>query len=215
VVTLAAAGNVRALAEVYAFLAPVLQPFAALPWVQAVAGQGDKFPLAEAQAVLTLAGFTLIFGTACIGAIPVLRNVMTFAGTDLASLRAALRTQFPLSVFIPSAAWRPMGEAPLLRLSPGDEIFTHRKTARVDELLMKYYTHPRRSPYSVLQLLIIVSFFLFPGLLSWSTHASPVVFFFYRLLAPGLIALCCFDLLLFVLAYWSRALPARQLKSRV
>lgn len=212
-VTLAAAGNLKILGDVYAALAPALKPFAALPWAQAVSAQSDRFPLAEAQAVLALAGFALIFGSACIGAVFVFRNIVTFSGTDLVSLRAALRTQFPLGLFIPSATWRPTGEPQLLELSPGDEIFVQRKAARVDELLIKYYTRPRRLPYSVLQLCIVASFFLLPGLLSSSTHTSPVVFFFFRFLAPAVYALCFFDLLLFVLAYCSQAVSTREQKS--
>ncbi len=213
-VTLAAAGDLGALADLYAFLAPWLTPFIALPWVQAIAAHSNKFRLAEAQAVLALAGFTLIFGTACIGAISTFRKVVSYVGTDLVSLCAALRTQFPLSVFI-LPDWRPTSKAPLLQLSSGDEIFVQRRTGRVDELLVKYYTHPRRSPYSVLQLCIVASFFFFPTLLSWSTHTSPVVFFFFRLLWPFLIALSCFDLLLFAIAHCSRLLSTRQLNSQV
>jgi hypothetical protein len=214
VVTLAAAGNVQALAKVYALLAPALQPFAALPWVQAVAAQGDKFPLAEAQAVLALTGFTLIFGTACIGAIPTFRRVVGYLGTDLVSLCAALRTQFPLGVFV-LPDWRPATKTPLLQLSPGDEVFIQRRTGRIDELLMKYYTHPRRLPYSLLQLSLVASFFLLPGLLSGWIHTSPVVFFFGRLIVPGLAVMCCFDLLLLLLASCSRALSTRRLNPEV
>lgn len=213
-VTLAAVGNVRALFDIYAVLAPWLKPLTAFPWVQAVSAQSDRFPLAEAQAVLALAGFTLIFGSACVGAMPTFRRVVSYLGTDLVSLCATLRPQFPLGVFILPADWRPTSKAPLLQLSPGDEVFAQRRTARVDQLLVKYYTHPKRLPYSVLQLWLVASFFLLPGLMSGSTHTSPVVFFFFSLLAPALVTLCCFDLLLFVLAYWSRALSAPRLDSQ-
>lgn len=214
-VTLAAAGNVRALAEVYAVLGRWLKPLAALPWSQAVAAQSDRFPLAEPQAVLVLACFALIFGTACVGAIPTFRRVVSYMGTDLVSLSVALRSQFPLGVFVLPADWRSADKAPLLQLSPGDEVFVQRRMARVDELLVKYYTHPKRVPFLAMQGGLVAAFFLLPGFLSGGIHASPVAFFLGRLIIPGLAAMSCFELLLLLLASCSRALATRRLNSEV
>ena len=211
VVTALAAGSSDILAKVYASLEPGLAPIAALPWVMAVATRGEAFPLAEAQAVLTLACFLFVFGTAWLGSLAMLRTRVPVAGTDLGSLADAIRTRFPLSVLVPPASWpnlmrpNPMTGPVRPPISPGDEMYARARPAGIDELLTRYYLHRLRFPFLAFEAALLAAFFLYPVALAGFTGTSTVVFFFGRFAVCLLACAGIFDLLLLLAAGLSRA----------
>jgi hypothetical protein len=213
VVTVAAAANLKLLAEVYAWLTPVMKPFAVLPWVQQVATQSHKFPLAEAHAALVLAGLVLIFGTAWLGALPALRETVAFQGTDVTSLSTALRTNFFLRLFIQPGYWRPASQAQLSGLSPGDDLFVNKRIAGFDELLIRYYTHGRVRVVLLFGLVLLTIFLAFPAMLDGSLRSNAVWFFFGRLLIALASVFCGFSLLLFLSACLARMSSGEGLNS--
>lgn len=204
-ITVAAAANLRVLADVYAWLSPMLSPIAALPWARAVATQNHKFPLAEAHAVLALTGLVLIVGTAWVGAIRALRETVMVVGTDIASLSSALRENLFMAMFIPPAGWRSTRGLALPQVSPGDEFFLEKRMAGFDELVIRYYTHRFVLPGFALVILIAGVFFLFPDLIDGSRRSDPAWFFFGRLLVAIGAVYSSFALLLFISAHLSRA----------
>jgi hypothetical protein len=204
-VTVAAAAELKILADVYAWFSPALKPLAALPWVRQVAAQSHKFPLAEAHVVLVLAGLILIFGTAWAGALRALRESVTFVGTDIASLRDALRESFFMRTFVPPAGWRSSHELTATDLSPGDQLFVQKRTVGVDDLVIRYYTHKRILPGFLVIVLIAGTFFLLPELVDGSKRSDPAWFFFGRLLVAIAAVYSSFALLLFLAAHLSRA----------
>jgi hypothetical protein len=203
--TVAAAANMRALGDFYAWASPALRPLAALPWVREVAAQSHKFPLAEAHAVLVLACLVVVLGTAWLGALRALRETVMFAGTDLASLRSALRENFFISIFVPPTGWRSNRELALPEISPGDAFFLEKRAAGIDDLLIRYYTHKSVLPGFLVVILIAAVFFLFPDLIDGSRRSEPAWFFFGRVLVAVAATYSFFALLLFLSAHLSRS----------
>jgi len=212
-VTVAAAAELKLLADVYAWLSPALKPFVALPWVHEVAAQSHKFPLAEAHAVLVLAGLVAIFGTAWLGALRALRETVTFVGTDVGSLRTALRTSLFLRLFVQPGHWR-SGQATLSELSPGDDLFVKKRTAGFGELVVRYYTHGRVRALLAFGIFILTVFFAFPAALDGSLRSSAAFFFFGRLLIAIASVFSFFSLLLFLSAYIARMSSGEGLNSK-
>ena len=212
-VTVAAAAELKLLADVYVWLSPALKPFVALPWVREVAAQSHKFPLAEAHAALVLAGLVVIFGTAWLGALRALRETVSFEGTDVGSLRTALRTSLFLRFFVQPRYSRPDNQATLSEISPGDDLFMKKRTAGFGELVIRYYTHGRVRALLAFGVFILAVFFAFPAALDGSLRSSAAVFFFGRLLIAIASVFSFFTLLLLLSAYIARMSSGEGLNS--
>jgi hypothetical protein len=144
-VTIPTAIEVPILSSLYRSVAATLGPLNSLPWVETVSAQSARVPLAKAHAVLSLAALLLILGSGWIAAIGGMYKVARPTGTDLPSLRSALRTRFPLRLFVPAPGWGVGAQSHLMEVSAGDQVGVHHRSAEAGRRA-RHRRHRKSSP---------------------------------------------------------------------